>query len=123
MGLKRKSRIKKACSLLTSFKKLGGENCKELIQHFSDEGIEFISEIVYNSVYPNFAMTQRKKKHIRKKLKPYAKTLIKLTKFPKNSKDINKKRKILQKGGGFLLPLLAGTVGPLIGKLISKAIK
>ena len=119
MVLSKKARIKKACFLLSAFKKLGSDNCREIIQHFSDEGIEDISEIVFNSINPKFPMNKRKKTYIRKKLKPHAKHLIKLAKPPKSSRDVHKKRRLLQKGGGIILPLLAATIGPLIGKLIS----
>ena len=116
----KKARIKKACSLLKIFKKIKGDDCQYLLSHFSDESIEFLAEILYNCMYANFKMSSKKKRYLRKKLDPHRVNLKKLT---KKSVPVARKRKLLQKGGGIILPLIASVVGPLIGDLLSKAFK
>ena len=117
----KKKRVQKACELLSILKKLKPNQCQELFLNFSNNGIEFFCEIIYNLINAKFSMSKQKKLILRKKFKKHLPQLRKLSKKANSEKDIRKKRKIFnQKGGGVIIPLIASTVGPLLIDLIRK---
>ena len=121
MKTSKKKRIKQACNLLSILKVLKPEQCQELFSNFSDDGIEFFSEIIFNLLHAKFKINNNKKISIRKKIRKHLPQLKKLSIKSINEKEINKKRKILkQKGAGVIIPLIASTVAPLLINLIKK---
>lgn len=123
MKISKKKRIKKACSLLQIFKKLKGNECQEILEYFGDDSIEFLCEILYNIRKMKFKMTPKTQMYLRRKMDPFNANLRKLAKVSESPKQIKGKRRILQKGTGFIIPLIASTVGPLLVDLISKSLK
>ena len=121
MKVSRKKRIRQACNLLSILKVLKPEQCQELFSNFSDNGIEFFSEIIFNLLHSKFKLKNNKKNFIRKKIQKHLPQLKKLSVKASNEKEIKKKRKILkQRGAGVIIPLIASTVAPLLINLIKK---
>ena len=121
MKISKKKRVKQACNLLSILKVLKPEQCQELFNNFSDNGIEFFSEIIFNLLHAKFKIDSSKKITIRKKIKKHLPQLKKLSVKASNDKEIKRKRKILkQKGAGVIIPLIASTVAPLLINLIKK---
>ena len=119
----KKKRVQKACELLSVLKKLKPNQCQELFSNFSNNGIEFFCEIIYNLINAKFSMSKQKKLTLQKKFRKHLPDLKKLGKKANSDKDIKKKRKFFkQKGGGIIIPLIASTVGPLLVDLIRKQV-
>ena len=56
----KKKRVQKACELLSVLKKLKPNQCQELFSNFSNNGIEFFCEIIYNLINAKFNMSKQK---------------------------------------------------------------
>lgn len=99
-------------------RKHNAEDFKDIIKCLNDDCVKFLCECVRNvcdvDVFKN--LPESRKKKIRKTSHLY-KTDIK--KILKPHTSIGKKRKILQYGSGWFLPLLT-TVIPMITSLFSK---
>jgi hypothetical protein len=88
----------------------------QLIRQASNAQLCVVCELVKNLLHNgelNIKLTDRQRRQLRKH-RTELEALID-RKVPSKSK-----RKILQKGRGFLLPLLLGLVGPVVSRLISK---
>lgn len=97
------------------------KNFCEILNYLNDKSIKFLCQCIRNCIAPkNFKnFGPRKETLLFQKIKPHKKTILKL--IDKKS-SIKFKRRQLQKGAGFFLPLLT-TVIPLIGSLIGNLIK
>lgn len=84
---------------------------KSLIKTAGSGEILILSECAKNLLLGNIPMSEKQKK----KLKPH-KGKIKMLALKKNS--ISKKRRMLQRGGGVFIPLLASLAGSLLSSII-----
>lgn len=84
---------------------------KSLIKTAGSGDILTLSECAKNLLLGNIPMTQNQKN----KLKKY-KNKIKILALKKNS--ISKKRRMLQRGGGAFIPLLASLAGSLLSSIV-----
>jgi Mg/Co/Ni transporter MgtE len=94
------------------------ENYKDLLSCLNDESINFLCECVRNvcdvNVFKN--LPENTRKQIEKNVQPSKKSVKKII---KSSTSVKKKKKILQHGSGWFLPLLSAAI-PLISSLFSK---
>ncbi len=94
------------------------ENFKDILECLNDESVNFLCECVRNicdvKVFKN--LPKKTRKNIEKSSLPYK---SKIKKVIKSKTSINKKKKILQHGAGWFLPLLSAAI-PLISSLFSK---
>lgn len=97
------------------------KNYREIIAYLNDSSVKFLCQCVRNiTLSKSFkALGAKKEQKLFRKLEPHKDKILKLI---DKKKSIKYKRKQLQKGAGFFLPLLT-TVIPLIGSLISKVFK
>lgn len=84
---------------------------KALLKNADKKLVCTICECVYNILKGNIPLEDKQKKKLSKH-KTYLRKVVKQT------KSWTGKRKIIQKGGNFLIPLLVPIIGTLIEKLI-----
>lgn len=114
-------KLEKAVSLYTAIKHLKNHDCKNFIKHLDDEGVEVICQIIHYILNGELELKHNIKSKLKKKIKNYKQDFRKLSIFPRDNKDIHKKRKILQKGGLLsVLTSIASVVVPLITSLLAK---
>ena len=121
MALKYKCAIsrKKIKNILLLFKfltNLNKTNQETALKFLSNDGIEYVSEGIYNILYNpdcTSCLPKSKQKKIIKTLKPKAKYYQKLSR--KKHSVISKRKQILQSGGG--LSLLLSTAIPFLASL------
>jgi hypothetical protein len=82
-----------------------------LLKHADKDLVCTICECVYNILRGNIPVDENQKKKLTKR-----KTLLR--NIVKKTKSWTGKRKIIQKGGNFLIPLLLPIIGSLISKLV-----
>ena len=102
--------------LLKHLAKCSSKDCKYIVQGSSDQFIKLLTQICVNVM--NKTLTRNEGDAV-KKLSPYKKDLIAITK-PKT--PLKKKRKILEQKGGFigaLLSIALPVITSLIGRLVS----
>lgn len=85
---------------------------KSLIKSAGSSDILTLSECAKNLLLGNIPMTEKQKVKLKKHKKK-----IKMLALKKNS--ISKKRRMLQRGGGAFIPLLATLAGTLLSSLVS----
>ena len=92
------------------------EEFYSLIDCLGDKSLEFLAECVQNGINPDFVskLPAKEKSAYLKKITPFKKDIKKVIKKTTSSK---KKRKIIQKGSGWFLPILSSVI-PLISDLI-----
>jgi hypothetical protein len=92
------------------------EEFHSLIECLGDKSLEFLAECVQNGINPDFVskLPTKEKTAYLKKITPFKKDIKKVIKKTTSSK---KKRKIIQKGSGWFLPILSSVI-PLISDLI-----
>lgn len=91
-----------------------GKKCASLIREASNEELKTLCEIALNLLKGNIDLNKRDYNKFGKK-----KNLLRY--LADGNIAIRKKRTaLIQKGKGFFLPLLAGTVAPIIASLFSK---
>jgi hypothetical protein len=109
--------LKKHYPLLRHIAKCSSKECGHLIAGVSDNVIKLMSQICVNLMNKNLV---RDESHALKRLKPYRKELVAITKA---KTPLKKKRQILQQKGGFIgallsiaLPILSSLIGGLVSK-------
>lgn len=94
------------------------EKYKDILSCLNDDCINFLCECVRNvsdvKIFKNLPRKTQKK--IEKTTSPYKKAIKRII---KSSTSVQKKKKILQHGAGWFLPLLSAAI-PLISSLFSK---
>jgi hypothetical protein len=94
------------------------ENYKDLLSCLNDDSINFLCECIRNvcdvKVFKN--LPEKTQKQIEKRTSHDKENIKKVI---KSKTSIKKKKKILQHGGGWFLPLLSAAI-PLISSLFSK---
>jgi hypothetical protein len=93
-------------------------NYQDLLSCLNDDSINFLCECIRNvcdvKVFKN--LPEKTQKEIEKKTLPSKESIKKVM---KSKTSIKKKKKILQHGSGWFLPLLSAAI-PLISSLFSK---
>jgi hypothetical protein len=82
-----------------------------LLKHADEHLVCTLCECVYNILRGNVPLKDQQKTKLAK-YKTYLRSVV------KKSKSWKGKRKVLQKGGNFLIPLLVPIIGSLFSKLI-----
>jgi len=94
------------------------ENFKDILGCLNDDTVNFLCECVRNicdvNVFKN--LPKKTRKNIEKTSSPFKSEIKKVI---KSKTPISKKKKILQHGAGWFLPLLSAAI-PLISSLFSK---
>ena len=112
-----KKKIKSLLEFLTFIKGLHPQNRKVALKYVNDDGINFISESIYNALYNSNCtslLSKRKLRQIVKTLKPNA-NLYKQLSCKALSSDV-KRKKIIQTSTG--LPLLFTAILPFLSSLL-----
>lgn len=88
------------------------------IGYFNDESIKFLAECIRNALDPSTFkhLKPHHKKVLVSKLKPYKKDIHKVI---RPSLSLSRRKKIVQKGGAWFLPILTSIITPLVSSLIS----
>ena len=108
--------VKMHYPLLKHLAKCSSDDCRYVVRGSSDEFIKLLTQICVNVM--NKTLT-RNEGHAVKKLAPFKKELIAIT---KRKTPLKKKRKILEQKGGFigaLLSIALPVITSLIGRLVS----
>jgi hypothetical protein len=94
------------------------ENYKDIMECLNDDSVNFLCECVRNicdvKVFKN--LPKKARKNIEKTSIPFKSNIKKVI---KSNTSIKKKKKILQHGAGWFLPLLSAAI-PIISSLFSK---
>lgn len=104
--------LKKYCELIKSYNILGIKAKKAVEKNVDPDLLNLLCEICFNIQNKNVLVTAAQKK----RLSSY-KNLVKSLSDKKVSKK-SKKKKIIQKGRGFFIPLLFSIIGPLLSSLL-----
>ena len=113
--------MEQAVSLFTAIKHLKGHDCSNFINHLDDKGIELLCRIIHYILNGELQLGPRARGKLRNKIRGNLQEFKSLTTYPKHSRDIKKKRKVLQRGGIVgVLSAIAGAVIPLITQLLIK---
>jgi len=122
---KTKKIIKDGLPLLIIFKKLkSNEEKLTLLKYINEAGIELITFCYHILYFKEVSLSEKKRKYLLTKLKPYQKTIRRLLFLKKDKKNFAIKRRTLiysQSGGS--LSLILGVAVPLITQLISSFIR
>jgi hypothetical protein len=115
---KNKGNLAIAKTLHKSLCKHKEENFKDILGCLNDDCVNFLCECVRNicdvNVFKN--LPKKTRRNIEKTSLPFK---SKIKKVIKSKTAISKKKKILQHGAGWFLPLLSAAI-PLISSLFSK---
>ena len=108
---KKVSRIEDSKHILNAVCHSKGKTRRKLLEILDNKTIKAICDCCLNIVRGHFEITPEEKE----KLRTHQKILLTLI----NKKiSLKEKRKLIQKGGGFLLPLLAPVLAAFLGKVI-----
>lgn len=107
--------------LLSLFRKLKHQHCCTVINHLSDKGVELLCELVHHLIQGHFPLHRRTKKRLRTKIHHHLKEFRTLTRAAKKAQDIERKRKVLKRGGIIgTLATIASALIPIITSLLPK---
>lgn len=109
-------KLRQHLPLLKHISKCNDTECKHLVAGLSNDVIRLICQIAVNVMNKNLEIPEEKAV---RKLAPYKKELIQITK-PKT--ELKKKRAILEQKGGFISALL-GLAVPLISSIVGRIIR
>lgn len=104
----------KHTDILRALYQLNPQQRKALLQKADLQLVRYICECALNVLQGNIPLTKSQKSRLRK----HANVLRKLVKSSDNFSE--KKKIIVQRGGGFLPALLAPLIGTILSNLISK---
>ena len=107
---------------LLAKKRLSFEQFKSIIHSINPDAVKFICECCRNSISTGFvsSLNGNKKRSFLKVITPHKKLIKSLCRRRKNY--TRSKKPIIQRGYGFLIPLLA-TILPMISSLIKNRTK
>ena len=113
--------LEKAVSLLNAVKHLKGRDCSNLIGCLNEEGIYTLCRVIHYVLNGELTFSKRVRAKLRSRIGSHLPDSKKLSNYPRNSRDICKKKRILQRGGIIgVLTAIAGAVIPLITQLITR---
>ena len=113
--------LEKAVSLLIAVKRLKDRDCSNFIACLNDEGIYTLCRIIHYVLSGELTLSKRARSKLRSRIGRHLPDFKKLSNHPRNSRDIRKKKRILQRGGIIgVLTAIASAVIPLITQLITK---
>ena len=90
-------------ALLNILKKSTPEVRSRLLNYLNSEGIQIVSESIFNVLFNGAPLTKSQKQRLKKEYSKDKKTLKELS---RKSSSLKKKRKLLKQTGGFLGTLL-----------------
>lgn len=90
-------------ALINTLRKSSPEVRGRLIKYLNSEGVQVLSESVFNVLFNDAPLTKSQKRKIKKEYTKDKKTLKEIS---KKSTSFKKKRKMLKQTGGFLGTLL-----------------
>jgi hypothetical protein len=105
------SHVRKHAALLRTIAKARPDLRRSLLEMADKELIRCICEISDNTLKGHVILSSRQKQ----KLSRYKKILRRIA---KRGESWNQKKRIIQSGSGFIVPLLAAVLGPIISSLI-----
>jgi len=126
MSKANKQKFTKYLFLLQLLKKNCRGNCdekyKKIISYLDEDTLNFLAECIRNILNPqtiSAVCSKKKQKILVSKVRPHKKIINSVI---KKSLPFQKRKKYIQNGGAWFLPLIS-TVIPLISSLISSAVK
>jgi hypothetical protein len=121
-AVKAKTKTRKAdripVGLVTLLTKASRQELEDVIKCLNPKGRQMLSKCAYNAVY-NPAVPQFKRDEIRRRLHKKAKDIELLA---NSGESDERRRRVLEKKGGFLLPLLLSVVVPLLTSFIESQV-
>ena len=90
-------------ALLNILKKSTPEVRSRLMNYLNSEGVQIVSESIFNVLFNGAPLTKGQKRRLKKEYSKDKKTLKELS---RKSSSLKKKRKLLKQTGGFLGTLL-----------------
>ena len=126
----RQSQVKKISKFFDLIKILH-ENCKggechkkfhNIVSYLDEKTIKFLAECVRNALSPTTFNRLKKpyQDQILNSIKPYKKDIHKVI---RPSLSSCRRKKIIQEGGSWFIPLLSSVIIPLISSLVQKSIR
>ena len=113
--------LEKAVSLLNAVKHLKGRDCSNFIGCLDEEGIYTLCRVIHYVLNGELTFSKRVRAKLRSRIGSHLPDFKKLSNYPRNSRDICKKKQILQRGGIIgVLTAIASAVIPLITQLITR---
>lgn len=113
--------LRRVHGLVSALRRLKHQDCASVIEHLDDRGIELLSESIHHLIKGHFPIHRRTKHRLRNRIQGQLKEFKVLTRAAEGSRDINKKRRVLKKGGivgtllaisSALIPILSRLLGP-----------
>lgn len=124
MVSKNKAKFTKYLYLLQLLKKNCKGDCdekyKKIISYLDEETLNFLAECIRNILAPqniSVLCTKKKQKQLVSKVSPHKKVIKTVI---KRKLPFKKRKKIIQNGGAWFLPLITSII-PLITSLLSKS--
>ena len=113
--------LQKAGSLLNIICRSTHADCKNFVENLDEKGTELICKLIYYIVSGELALDPSSHIRLKKKIKKHLKTIKQLFLNPRNSKDIKKKKQILQQRQIISIITAIGVAAiPIINQKIAK---
>ena len=114
---KKLANIQQKLKFLKILKKLKPAEQEVIIGKLSEDGINELSEAVYNTLYCDMSMTKAARKRLRNKIFHFENDLRFIAN--KNKPWQSRQRKLQTQSGGAIVSTILGTVIPLVASLIA----
>ena len=113
-----KTTLKKKFNLYQIINKLPSKAIPHLLNHLDDDSVNDICECVYNVIYTDLKLSNKKKNDLKKKLHKHC-CVKNLKKISNKKLSVSKRRKaLMQEGEG--IGLILSAIIPLLTKLFMK---
>ena len=113
--------LRKAASLLNIIYRSKHTDCVNFFENLNDKGIELICKLIYYIVSGEITLHPTSHARLKKKIKKHITEIKRLFLVPRNSQDINKKKKNLQqKGIVSIITSIANAASPIIDQILAK---
>ena len=114
-------RLKKASSLLNIICRSNHADCVNFFENLNDKGIELICKLIYFIVSGELTLHPTTRTRLKKKIKKHITKIKELFVIPQTSRDIIKKKNILQQRGIVsILTAIAKVATPIINQIVDK---
>ena len=111
--------FQQAGSLFHVIKHCRRQDCTNLFKYLNDRGTEIFCELLHFIIRGDLVLNPASHTRIKKKLKKYVKEIKRLITPPRHPRDIEAKRRILQRKGIVrILSSIAAAATPTIKKLL-----
>ena len=113
--------LKKAASLLKIICRSNHTDCVNFFENLNDKGIELVCKLIFYIVSGEVKLDPTVHTRLKKKIKKHIAEIKNLFVIPRDSRDINKKKKIWQKKGIVsILTAIANAATPIIDQILAK---